>query len=49
MTRLTPALPDPRWNPKAFAGEVVPFRATVFREGHDLVGAMLVLTSFASA
>ena len=45
MTRLTPALPDPRWNPKAFAGEVVPFRATVFREGHDLVGAMLVLTS----
>ena len=45
MTRLTRALPDPRWNPKAFSGEVVPFRATVFREGHDLVGAMLVLTS----
>ncbi|MBM7505020.1 maltotransferase domain-containing protein [Agromyces aurantiacus] len=43
VTRLTPALPDPRWNPKAFSGEVVPFRATVFREGHDLVGAMLVL------
>ncbi|MGR0317998.1 maltotransferase domain-containing protein [Agromyces sp. ZXT2-3] len=38
-------MPDPRWNPKAFSGEVVPFRATVFREGHDLVGAMLVLTS----
>ncbi|RXZ48512.1 maltotransferase domain-containing protein [Agromyces binzhouensis] len=45
VTRLTPSLPDPRWNPKAFSGEVVPFRATVFREGHDLVGAMLVLTS----
>ena len=45
VTRLTPALPDPRWNPKAFGGEVVPFRATVFREGHDLVGAMLVVTS----
>ncbi|WP_353828191.1 alpha-1,4-glucan--maltose-1-phosphate maltosyltransferase [Agromyces sp. SYSU T0242] len=45
VTRLTPALPDPRWKPKAFSGEVVPFRATVFREGHDLVGAMLVLTS----
>lgn len=45
VTRLTPALPDPRWNPKAFAGEVVPFGATVFREGHDQVGAMLVLTS----
>jgi starch synthase (maltosyl-transferring) len=44
VTRLTPALPDPRWNPKAFSGEVVPFRATVFREGHDLVGSMLVLT-----
>ncbi|UIP58853.1 Alpha-1,4-glucan:maltose-1-phosphate maltosyltransferase 1 [Agromyces marinus] len=44
MTRLTPATPDPRWNAKAFAGEVVPFGATVFREGHDRVGAMLVLT-----
>ncbi len=28
---------------KAFAGEVVPFEATVFREGHDLVGAQLLL------
>lgn len=45
VTRLTPALPDPRWRPKAFEGEVVPFRATVFREGHDQVGAMLVITS----
>jgi starch synthase (maltosyl-transferring) len=45
VTRVTPALPDDRWRPKAFEGEVVPFRATVFREGHDQVGAMLVLTS----
>nr|WP_307038592.1 alpha-1,4-glucan--maltose-1-phosphate maltosyltransferase [Agromyces ramosus] len=45
VTRVTPALPDPRWRPKAYEGEVVPFRATVFREGHDQVGAMLVLTS----
>jgi len=45
VTRLTPAVPDPRWHPKAFEGEVVPFRATVFREGHDRVGAMLVVTS----
>ncbi|GAA1813377.1 alpha-1,4-glucan--maltose-1-phosphate maltosyltransferase [Agromyces neolithicus] len=45
VTRLTPALPDDRWHPKAFEGEVVPFRATVFREGHDQVGAMLVITS----
>ncbi len=45
VTRLTPAAPDARWRPKAFEGEVVPFRATVFREGHDRVGAMLVITS----
>ncbi|GAA4365932.1 alpha-1,4-glucan--maltose-1-phosphate maltosyltransferase [Agromyces bauzanensis] len=45
VTRVTPALPDGRWRPKAYEGEVVPFRATVFREGHDMVGAMLVLTS----
>nr|WP_240665739.1 maltotransferase domain-containing protein [Agromyces sp. LHK192] len=45
VTRLTPAAPEPRWRPKAYEGEVVPFRATVFREGHDAVGAMLVLTS----
>jgi starch synthase (maltosyl-transferring) len=45
VTGVTPALPDARWRPKAFEGEVVPFRATVFREGHDMVGAMLVLTS----
>ena len=41
VTRVTPALPDGRWRPKAFEGEVVPFRATAFREGHDQVGAML--------
>ncbi len=45
MTKLSPALPDGRWRPKAFEGEVVPFRADVFREGHDQVGAMLVLTA----
>ncbi|MGW4930815.1 alpha-1,4-glucan--maltose-1-phosphate maltosyltransferase [Agromyces sp. NPDC004153] len=45
VTRVTPALPDGRWRPKAYEGEVVPFRATVFREGHDQVGAMLVITS----
>ncbi|MFD6053170.1 maltotransferase domain-containing protein [Agromyces sp. NPDC060279] len=45
VTGLTPAVPDPRWHPKAFEGEVVPFGATVFREGHDLVGALLVLTA----
>ncbi|GAA2461214.1 maltotransferase domain-containing protein [Agromyces soli] len=45
VTGLTPAVPDPRWHPKAFEGEVVPFGATVFREGHDLVGALLELAA----
>ena len=35
--------PENRWPSKAFAGEVVPFSATVFREGHDVLGADLVL------
>ena len=30
---------------KAFEGEVIPFSATVFREGHDSLGAELLLTS----
>lgn len=42
---LAPRTPDARWHAKAFAGEVVPFAATVFREGHDEVGALLLLTS----
>ncbi|MFM6971727.1 MAG: maltotransferase domain-containing protein, partial [Rhodoluna sp.] len=32
-----------RWPAKAFAGEVVPFSATVFREGHDALGVELIL------
>ncbi len=35
--------PEDRWPAKAFAGEVVPFGATVFREGHDLIGVELLL------
>ena len=35
--------PEDRWPAKAFAGEVVPFGATVFREGHDLIGVTLLL------
>jgi starch synthase (maltosyl-transferring) len=42
---LSPQLNDNLWPAKAFAGEVVPFRATAFREGHDAVGVMLHLTS----
>ncbi|WP_242497862.1 maltotransferase domain-containing protein [Microbacterium protaetiae] len=31
--------------PKAFSGEVVPFRVTAFREGHDSIGVQLRLFS----
>ena len=40
-----PVEPEGRWPAKAYAGEVVPFRATIFREGHDRLGAELVLTA----
>jgi starch synthase (maltosyl-transferring) len=40
---LSPVQPEDRWPAKAFAGEVVPFGATVFREGHDLLGVNLLL------
>jgi starch synthase (maltosyl-transferring) len=40
---LKPTQPENRWPAKAFAGEVVPFEATVFREGHDLLGVELLL------
>ncbi len=42
---LTPQQPENRWPSKAYRGEVVPFGATVFREGHDLVGVQLLLTN----
>lgn len=45
VSQLSPRLPDDRWPAKAFSGEVIPFAATVFREGHDQVGARLLLTS----
>ena len=41
---LSPQQPENRWTAKSFVGEVVPFRATVFREGHDLIGVQLLLT-----
>ncbi|UJP11162.1 alpha-1,4-glucan--maltose-1-phosphate maltosyltransferase [Microbacterium sp. KUDC0406] len=40
----TPAAPG-GFSPKAFAGEVVPFRIVAFREGHDLIGARVRLRS----
>jgi starch synthase (maltosyl-transferring) len=40
-----PSALDPAFRPTAFAGEVVPFRVTAFREGHDLIGVQLRLTA----
>ncbi|MFC4223465.1 alpha-1,4-glucan--maltose-1-phosphate maltosyltransferase [Lysinibacter cavernae] len=45
LLKPRPAAPDARWNPSAFVGEVVPFSVTAFREGHDLIGVRLNLTS----
>ncbi len=42
---LSPLQPENRWNAKAYVGEVVPFSATIFKEGHDILGADLLLTS----
>ncbi len=42
---LSPQLGDNLWPAKAFAGEVVPFRVTAFREGHDSIGVVLQLTA----
>jgi len=42
---LSPQLNDDLWPARAFAGEVVPFGATAFREGHDLIGVQLLLTA----
>ncbi len=41
---VSPRQPHDRFAPKAWVGEVVPFRATIFAEGHDLLGAEIVLT-----
>jgi starch synthase (maltosyl-transferring) len=40
---VAPVQPENRWPAKAYVGEVVPFEATVFREGHDLLGADVLL------
>ncbi len=41
---LSPQQPENHWPAKAFVGEVVPFQATVFKEGHDLLGVDLLLS-----
>ena len=40
----SPRQPGDLWPAKAYVGEVVPFRATVFKDGHDELGAELLLT-----
>ena len=40
---LSPQVDEGHWAASAFSGEVVPFRATAFREGHDRIGVDLLL------
>ncbi len=45
ITKVKPVVDDGRWPAKAFQGEVLPFSAVVFREGHDALGVEVLLTS----
>src|SRR5512143_1326671 len=40
-----PSFEEGRWPAKAVVGEAVPVWATIIREGHDAVGATLVVTA----
>ena len=42
---VSPVVDGGRWPAKAFEGEVIPFSARVFREGHDSVAAEVLLTA----
>jgi len=42
---ISPRAPHDRSTPKSWVGEVIPFRAIVFAEGHDEIDAEVVLTS----
>ncbi|TFB80747.1 alpha-1,4-glucan--maltose-1-phosphate maltosyltransferase [Terrimesophilobacter mesophilus] len=41
----SPRHSDDRFPAKSWVGEVVPFRATIFKDGHDTLGADVLLTS----
>jgi starch synthase (maltosyl-transferring) len=43
ILELSPQVDDGLWPATAFSGEVIPFQATAFREGHDLIGVDLLL------
>nr|WP_204964991.1 alpha-1,4-glucan--maltose-1-phosphate maltosyltransferase [Microbacterium dextranolyticum] len=45
MSLPHPSVPDARYDPSAFVGEAVPFQVTAFREGHDIIGVHVRLTS----
>ncbi len=45
ILEIKPAVDLGRWPAKAFVGELVPFSAIAFREGHDSLGVELLLTS----
>ena len=44
VTKVSPVIEGGAYPAKATAGEAIPIRATVFREGHDAVNASVVLT-----
>lgn len=44
LSDVVPAAPG-AYRPKGYVGEVIPFGATAFREGHDLIGVQVRLTS----
>ncbi len=41
---LAPRQPENLWPPKGYVGEVIGFGATVFKEGHDVLGVDVMLT-----
>ena len=43
ISEVRPQVECGRWPARAVVGETVPVRATVFREGHDLIGAAVLL------
>ncbi|WP_460529994.1 alpha-1,4-glucan--maltose-1-phosphate maltosyltransferase [Humibacter ginsengiterrae] len=45
ILEVGPVVEGGAWPAKAYDGEVVPFSAVAFREGHDLIGVELVLTA----
>ncbi|MEY4742044.1 MAG: hypothetical protein RL672_794 [Actinomycetota bacterium] len=45
ILNITPTVEAGRWPAKAIVGEVIPFSAVVFREGHDALGVELLLTA----